>query len=127
MNPTLPVGLVILFLLGGSSNLITLNEEDTAIQTRLFQIQGSAMWCINAYRQEASVLPDAGSNVTVGDVWLHDNPDFDGKCIELLPESVNVYHVPKGNPSKLVTMGQWVPTSLNVNGTVHEFVGSGDE
>ena len=126
MNPTIPLGLL-LFFAGVAGNLITLSEPDTAIQTRLFQIQGSAMWCINAYRLDPSALPDAGSNVTLGDVWMHDNADFDGKCIELLPESVNVYTLPKGNPTKLITMGQWVPTSLNVNGTVHTFVGSGDE
>ena len=127
MNP-LPPAILISFLLGvGSVNLITLKEEDTAIQTRLFQIQGSAMWCINAYRLDPSAVPDAGSNVTRGDLWRHDNPDLEGTCIELLPGMVNVYVLPPGDPTYLVTMGQWVPTSLNVNGTVHTFVGSGDE
>ena len=112
-----------------AQNQIVLSEPDTSMKTRFFQIQGSAMWCFNAYRLNASSTEIAapGEIPLTGDLWMHDNPDFEGKCIELLNESINFYTLPKGNPTHLSTMIQLVPTSLNVNGTVHTFVGSGDE
>ena len=110
-----------------AQNQIVLREEDTVMKTRLFQIQGSAMWCFNAYRLNASSteIADPGGIPLEGDLWMHDNPDLEGSCIELLPSSINFYTLPPGVPTHLVTILQAVPGSLNVNGTVHTFVGDG--